>query len=109
MAPMTDRTAAHCSVERMGLSLENNLFLDNDAGRRGVVYLNNSSSTLPRSVSLVGNSFYRNRLTDQDYTGFARTMYLRAPNDASGWEWHIAGNLIDPDPEPLSDSAAIAL
>lgn len=77
------------------LYTENTLFAGNRARSGGSLAYYASASSLPHTLSLIGNSFQRYTLTG---TQSGRFLYLQLPANASAWEWTVAGNLFDAPP-----------
>lgn len=84
------------------LHIENSLFARNHAGvTGGGIIFGASDGSLPRRLSLIGNSF-RHHTYSPGAPG--RTLYLLIPTGSSGWTWTFAGNLFDPAPgTPVSE------
>jgi CSLREA domain-containing protein len=97
----SDQRGGALAVNVMDLKLENSLLLDNEATNEGGAAYITQGGSLPRDVVMVGNSFYRNGYTGESSSD-PRTLALSGPVDATGWSWHIAGNLFGPrsDPHP---------
>lgn len=84
-------------AHNVDLHVENSLFSENLASAGAALYYAIDSSSQPRRLALIGNTFHRQM---QVGTDSGRTLVMLMPANAGSMEWIVSGNLFDPDPGP---------